>query len=104
MLEFRPKDASTVPFAFLRIVDAKMAAIRGITVVEELTETNLDDAADQFARYIPTTNREPRATAITVAVVPFESVGRFDRLRPLELGIRDITAVGSSRRSLSDTE
>ena len=28
--------------------------------------------------------------AVTVAVLPFESKGRFDRLRPLELGIRDL--------------
>ena len=90
MLELRRKNPSKAPAAFLRIVDAKTAAVRGITVVEELTETNLDDTADQFARYIPATIREPQATAITVAVVPFESVGRFDRLRPLELGIRDI--------------
>ncbi|MBS0203017.1 MAG: hypothetical protein JSS49_08985 [Planctomycetes bacterium] len=90
MLELQRKAESPAPTAFLRVVDAKTATIRGITVMSELTETNLEDTAEQFARYIPATIRQPQAPAVTVAVAPFESVGRFDRLRPLELGVRDI--------------
>lgn len=78
------------PSAVLRIVESKTAAIRGVTLVADLDETTLDDAAEQFARYLSAVLREPQQRTVTVAVAPFESVGRFDRLRPLELGIRDL--------------
>ncbi len=91
MLELRPSDKKTdKPSALLRIVEAKSAAIRGITVATEFEEASLEEIAEQFARYISAVVREPKQQTITIAVAPFESVGRFDRLRPLELGLRDL--------------
>ncbi|MBC7822113.1 MAG: hypothetical protein IAG10_34950 [Planctomycetaceae bacterium] len=91
MLELRPSDKKTdKPSALLRVVEAKTAAIRGITVATDVEEASLEEIAEQFARYVSSVVREPNTPTITVAVAPFESVGRFDRLRPLELGIRDL--------------
>ncbi len=93
MLELRPPDRKNKnenPSAVLRVVEAKTAAIRGINVASDVDATSLEDIAEQFARYVVTVIREPQTPMITVAVAPFESVGRFDRLRPLELGIRDL--------------
>ena len=91
MLELQPpENKSNKPSVMLRVVEAKTAAIRGITVAPDLEEASLEEIAEQFMRYLSTVIREPKAPTITVAVAPFESVGRFDRLRPLELGIRDL--------------
>ena len=73
----------------LRVVDPKTAAIRGVTVAS-LDEETLEETAEQFARYVSALIRAPEKPTVTVAVAPFESKGRFDRLRPLELGIRDL--------------
>ena len=91
MLELRPSaENADKPSAFLRVVEAKSAAIRGITVATDVDETSLEEIAEQFTRYVSSVIQQPHTPTITVAVAPFESVGRFDRLRPLELGIRDL--------------
>ncbi len=100
MLELRRSDnKSNKPSAMLRVVEAKTAAIRGITVATDVEEASLEEIADQFVRYLSMVIREPKTPTITVAVAPFESVGRFDRLRPLELGIRDLVTGQLLRRT-----
>ena len=91
-------DDKSKPTALLRVVEAKTAAIRGVTAVSELSEANLEEAAEQFARYVSAVVRESNQPTITLVVAPFESVGRFDRLRPLELGIRDLVTSRLLRR------
>ena len=100
MLELRQSEKKSVkPSAMLRVVEAKTAAIRGITVATDVEEASLEEIADQFVRYLSVVIREPKMPTITVAVAPFESVGRFDRLRPLELGIRDLVTSQLLRRT-----
>lgn len=84
-----PPEGATLPLAQLRIVEAATGIIRGITVAP-CDETRVEEAAQQFARYIRGVVVAPRIGVVTVAVAPFESLGRFDRLRPLELGLRDL--------------
>ncbi|MFM9961817.1 MAG: hypothetical protein ACKV2Q_11400 [Planctomycetaceae bacterium] len=95
MLELRPSDDKKIdkPSALLRVVEAKTAAIRGITVASDVEASSLEEIAEQFTRYVSTVIHQPQVPTVTVAVAPFESVGRFDRLRPLELGIRDLVTV-----------
>ena len=84
-----PEKDSPKPCVRLRVVDPKTAAIRGVTVAS-LDEETMEETVEQFARYVSALIREPEKPTVTVAVAPFESKGRFDRLRPLELGIRDL--------------
>jgi hypothetical protein len=102
MLELRPSDdkENSKPSALLRIVEAKTAAIRGIVVATDVDESSIEDVAEQFARYVLAVVQQPQMPTITVAVAPFESVGRFDRLRPLELGIRDLVTSQLLRRTV----
>ena len=100
MLELRPSgEKANKPSVMLRVVEANTAAIRGITVATDVEEASLEEIAEQFARYVSSVVREPNTPTITVAVAPFESVGRFDRLRPLELGIRDLVTSQLLRRT-----
>ncbi len=88
--QFLPPDENgDVQRTLIRIVEAKTGAIRGITVatIDELT---IDDLASHVARYLSAVIESPAQAAVTVAVGAFESEGRFVRLRPLELGIRDM--------------
>ena len=90
MLELRVADAPKQTTAVIRIVEAKTAVIRGVTVVSDLDEAKLEDAAAQVSRYLSGVVRKVPGRGVTIAVLPFESVGRFDRLRHLELGVRDL--------------
>jgi len=98
MLELRQDEARALKqgqkqprtlWGILRVVDAKTGSIRGLTVAS-IDEATLEDTAQQFARYVSLVERAPQKPTVTVAVAPFESTGRFDRLRPLEFGIRDL--------------
>ncbi len=75
----------------IRIVESLTGIVRGVSVAP-IEEARLDEAAVQIARYLAIVNDAPEKPPITVAVAPFESKGRFDRLRPLELGLRDMFA------------
>lgn len=75
--------------AEVRIVNTQTGGILGLNLAP-CDPTSFEDAAEQFARYTAAVIRRPHETTITLAVAPFESLGRFDRLRPLELGIRDL--------------
>jgi tetratricopeptide (TPR) repeat protein len=73
----------------LRVVEARTGAIRGIAVAPA-DAADPEEAGRQFASYFQAALSAPRGAAITVAVAPFDSRGRFDRLRPLEFGLRDL--------------
>ncbi len=84
----------------IRIVESLTGIVRGVSVAP-IEESRLDEAAVQIARYLAIVEAAPEKPPITVAVAPFESKGRFDRLRPLELGLRDMFA--TRLRRWSDT-
>jgi len=89
-------DASAMPDeapqrALVRIVESLSGAIRGVSVVT-IEAARLDETATQVANYLSLIDAQPERPPVTVAVTPFESLGRFDRLRPLELGLRDMVA------------
>lgn len=75
----------------IRIVESLTGRVRGVSVAP-VEEALIDEAAEQIAQYLAIVNESPEKPPITVAVAPFESKGRFDRLRPLELGLRDMIA------------
>ena len=77
--------------ALIRIVESLTGVIRGVSVVS-IEASRFDEAADQIADYLTLIEAQPERPPVTVAVAPFESLGRFDRLRPLELGLRDMVA------------
>ncbi len=79
------------PMVRLRVVAAKTGVIRGVTVAP-VDEATLEEAAQQLADYVSAVIAAPSKPVVTVAVAPFESQGRFDRLRPLELGLRDLVS------------
>lgn len=87
----KPEKEDETLRVLVRIVESLTGAIRGESVAP-IEESRLDEAAVQMARYLAIVNAEPERPPITVAVAPFESQGRFDRLRPLELGLRDMIA------------
>lgn len=86
----REKD-SEVQNVLVRIVESLTGAIRGVVVtpVELLT---VEESAAHIAQYLSVVAARPSGAVVTVAVAPFESLGRFDRLRPMELGLRDMIA------------
>ncbi len=84
-----PPEGTALPLAQVRIVEARTGIIRGITIAP-CDETRVEEAAQQFSRYIHSVVLAPKAGIVTIAVSPFESLGRFDRLRPFELGLRDL--------------
>ncbi|MDA0807498.1 MAG: tetratricopeptide repeat protein [Planctomycetota bacterium] len=91
-MEFPPRDKdSGVQNVLVRIVESLTGAIRGVvaTSVESLT---IDESAATIAEYLSVVAARPSSSVVTVAIAPFESLGRFDRLRPMELGLRDMIA------------
>ncbi len=77
--------------ALIRIVESLTGVIRGVSIVS-VEASRLDEAAAQIADYLSWIEAQPERPPVTVAVAPFESLGRFTRLRPLELGLRDMVA------------
>lgn len=58
-----------------------------MTVTADVEESSLEETAEQFAGYFKSEIKQLQIPTITVAVVPFECVGRFDQLWPPELGL-----------------
>lgn len=81
--------AASAPHMLIRLVESLTGVVRGATVAP-LTSETLDESVEQIARYVGAVLQEPQQAGVTVAVGAFESRGRFDRLRPLELGVRDL--------------
>ena len=79
------------PRVLIRIVESLTGIVRGVSVAP-VEEARLDETAGQIARYLALIEGAPERPPITVAVAPFECQGRFDRLRPLELGLSDMIA------------
>lgn len=91
-MELLPQEKdSDVRNVLVRIVESLTGAIRGVVVtpVELLT---VDESAVHIAKYLSAVAARPAEAVVTVAVAPFESLGRFQRLRPMELGLRDMIA------------
>lgn len=84
----------------IRIVESLTGVVRGVSFAQ-VEESRLDEAGTAIAQYLAIVEAAPERPPITVAVAPFESKGRFDRLRPLELGLRDMFA--TRLRRWSDT-
>ncbi len=76
----------------VRIVEALTGAIRGATVAP-IDEVTIEEASEQIVRYLAAVVETPELAGVSVSIAPFESLGRFDRLRPLELGLRDLITV-----------
>ncbi|MDA1055363.1 MAG: hypothetical protein O3C40_33605 [Planctomycetota bacterium] len=87
----KPEQEDETPRVLIRIVESLTGIVRGVSVAP-VAEARLDEAASQIARYLALIEAATEKPSITVAVAPFESQGRFDRLRPLELGLRDMIA------------
>ena len=71
----------------VRIVESLTGAMRGVVVtpVELLT---VDESAVHIAKYLSAVAARPAEAVVTVAVAPFESLGRFQRVGS-DLGSRD---------------
>jgi hypothetical protein len=87
----KPEEDDETLRVLIRIVESLTGIVRGVSVAP-VGEAQLDDAASQIARYLKMIEAAPDKPPITVAVAPFECEGRFVRLRPLELGLRDMIA------------
>lgn len=84
----REKD-SEVQNVLVRIVESLTGAIRGV-VVTPVEFVTVDESAAHIAKYLSAVTARPADAVVTVAVAPFESLGRFNRLKPMELGLRDM--------------
>jgi len=82
---------SDVQNVLVRIVESLTGAIRGV-VVTPVELVTVDESAAHIAKYLSAVAARPVDAVVTVAVAPFESLGRFDRLKPMELGLRDMIA------------
>lgn len=82
-------DAKRQLFVAVRVTESLSGAIRGATIAP-ITPTTIQEAAEQIAGYLSACVAAPKMPSVTIAVAPFESLGRFDRLRPLERGLRDM--------------
>lgn len=88
--QFLPPNSERKEPAFLvRVVEARTGGLRGVTT-SPADELNIDQSAAEIARYLSAVLKSPKQNVVTVAVGSFESKGRFDRLRPLETGLRDL--------------
>jgi len=73
----------------VRITESLTGRIRGATVAP-VDELIVDETAQEITSYLSAIIIAPETAGISIAVMPFESLGRFDRLRPLERGLRDM--------------
>lgn len=76
-------------FALVRITEGATAVVRGVTAVP-ISAAQIEEATAEIADYVANIAKGPTSHTATIAVLPFESVERFDRLRPLERGLRDL--------------
>ena len=77
----------------VRVVEAKDGKIRGITA-STVSSIAAEETAREVVRYLQSIVVAPDRETTTIAVGAFESLGQFDRLRPLELGVRDMLTTG----------
>lgn len=90
--ELLPQDKdSAVQNVLVRIVESLTGAIRGV-VVTPVEALSVDESATHIAKYLSAIAARPQHAVVTVAVAPFQCLGRFERLRPMELGVRDMIA------------
>lgn len=87
----------------VRIVESLTGAICGV-VVTPIELVTVDESAAHIAKYLSAVSARPTDAVVTVAVAPFESLGRFNRLKPMELGLRDMIASRLRRWSDLDIE
>jgi TolB-like protein/tetratricopeptide (TPR) repeat protein len=73
----------------VRITGSLTGRIRGATVAP-IDDVIVEETAQEIISYLSAIISAPETAGISIAVTPFESVGRFDRLRPLERGLRDM--------------
>jgi hypothetical protein len=91
-MELLPQEKdSEVQNVLVRIVESLTGAIRGV-VVTPVELVTADESAAHIAKYLSAVAARPADAVVTVAVAPFESLGRFHRLKPMELGVRDMIA------------
>ncbi|WP_210417766.1 CsgG/HfaB family protein [Bythopirellula goksoeyrii] len=76
-------------FTLVRITEGATAVVRGETAVP-ISAALIEEATAEIADFVATIAQGPTSRSATLAVLPFESVERFDRLRPLERGLRDL--------------
>jgi len=73
----------------VHVTEAATAVVRGATAVP-ISAPQIEETAIEIANYLADVVQGPTSQTATIAVLPFESVERFDRLRPLERGLRDL--------------
>lgn len=96
------EEAANAQNVLVRIVESLTGAIRGV-VVTPVDSLSLEESAADIAKYLSAVAARPSGAVVTVAVAPFESLGRFDRLRPMELGLRDMIATRLRRWGALDS-
>ncbi len=75
--------------ASVRITEPLTGVIRGATVVQ-MNAVDVEEAAEQIIHYVNAVIRSPKTAGLSVSVGTFESEGKFDHVRPLELIVRDV--------------
>lgn len=75
----------------VRVTESKTAVIRGMTIVPTGV-TEIEESAAEIVDFLLFHASSKKKSVPTIAVLPFESLERFDRLRPLERGMRDLFA------------
>ncbi len=82
-------DREQTQYLLVRVTESKTAVVRGATTVP-ISTAEIEDRATEIVEFLRLHLKEKRPNIPTIAVLPFESVERFDRLRPLERGLRDL--------------
>lgn len=73
----------------VRVTESLTGVIRGGVLVP-CNPLELEEAAREAVAYVAAVIKTPNRPATTIAVSPIDSLGQFDRLRPLERGLRDM--------------
>jgi TolB-like protein/tetratricopeptide (TPR) repeat protein len=84
-----PPDNTGTTNMHVRVTEPQTAVIRGETLVPTSAK-QIEDTAAEIIDYLAIIAKGPDKRSATIAVLPFESVEQFDRLRPLERGLRDL--------------
>ncbi|MEZ6122489.1 MAG: hypothetical protein R3C49_04850 [Planctomycetaceae bacterium] len=96
--EEQESNAGETSQVVVRIVESQTGIVRGVSVAPIIDE-RIDQCASQIAAYFRIVRLIRTQTPVTIAVAPFECTGRFERLRPLELGLRDLFTDGLQKWS-----
>jgi TolB-like protein len=84
-----PPDRTGAINLHVRVTEPQTAVIRGQTLVPAGVK-QIEDTAAEVVEYLALIAKGADKQTATLAVLPFESVEQFDRLRPLERGLRDL--------------